>query len=470
MIGHASIFVETQDCKFLMDPVLWDPHQEGIFDVCPQRKVLHDQIPDFDVLIISHKHLDHFDIRSLAYLPKNVEVIIPQDPLIEGSLRKLGYEKIHTLTDFQELTMGKTQLMTTRSENRVPEFGIVFADESGVFWNCVDTELVSSTIDKVLGRYSSIDFLLATWQPMLESNYQYNRSLEFPYLTYGELLYNVNLINPKAVSPGANAFKYIDDSSWLNQIVFPVTCEEFCRDVRQVCPEIGDNVFSLEPSDTLEFFQGEFNYRSQGSEFVKKMQDNRADLDFSPVNVGNSLVDPNPDNYDSQIMAEDIEKIIHEDVTTFISFNHHTLFREYQRWNVIYQLEVVFPEGSQKWFCDFSENTIFFQKGRHPLANFFSYVTASGFYSLIHKFKGADYVTLGGYYRFFKKIYHATPRGLVLPHYVDFKDPLMCYCFFTGQDLEETIRDLEIEMWKDKHPDYSESQQQVKNNHKVHIK
>jgi Predicted Zn-dependent hydrolases of the beta-lactamase fold len=46
MIGHASIFVETQDSKFLMDPVLWDPHQEGLFDVCPQREVLHDLIPN----------------------------------------------------------------------------------------------------------------------------------------------------------------------------------------------------------------------------------------------------------------------------------------------------------------------------------------------------------------------------------------------------------------------------------------
>ena len=70
MIGHASIFVETQDCKILMDPVLWDPHAEGIEDVCPKREVIHERIPEFDLLIISHRHLDHFDIRSLPIYQK----------------------------------------------------------------------------------------------------------------------------------------------------------------------------------------------------------------------------------------------------------------------------------------------------------------------------------------------------------------------------------------------------------------
>ena len=455
MIGHASIFIETQDCKFLMDPVLWDPHQEGLFDVCPKRQVLHDKIPAFDVLIISHKHLDHFDIRSLAYLPKDLEVIIPKDSLIERSLRKLGYRKIYPLTDFRELKIGNTQLMTTRSENRVPEFGMLFSDQSGVFWNCVDTELVPATIEKVLERYPIIDFLLATWQPMLESNYQNNESLEFPYLSYGQVLYNINLINPKAISPGANAFKYIDGGSWLNQIVFPVTREQFCQDVRRGCPEIGDNVFSFDPADTVEFCQGEFNYQSQECEFVEKLEDNRADLDFSPVNIGNHLVDPNPEHYDSQTMAQDIEQAIHEELSYFINLNRIPLFREHKRWNIIYQLEVVFPNGSQKWFCDFSENTISFQKGRHPLANFFAYITASGFYSLIHRIKGWDYVGLGGYYRHFKKIYEVTPLGLVLPHYIDFAEPLMSY--FAEHNLEVIMRDMEIERWKDNHPDYSES-------------
>ncbi len=460
MIGHASIFVETQDCKFLMDPVLWDPHQEGLFDVCPKREVLHDQIPDFDVLIISHKHLDHFDIRSLAYLPKDVEVIIPKDRLIERSLRKLGYSKIYPLGDFRELKIGNTKILTTRSENRVPEFGIIFADETGVFWNCVDTELVPPTIATVLEYYPKIDFLLATWQPMMESNFQSNESLQFPYHNYGQVLYNINLINPTAVAPGANAFKYIEGGSWLNQIVFPVTREKFCEDVRQVCPSVKNNVFPFEPSDKVEFNHNQFIYTPSGCEFVKKIKDDREELDFSPVNVGNSLVDTNPDNYNLSVMEEAIADKIGVNLTQLIQEQQDKIFLEHQRWQVIYQLEIIFPNEVQKWYCDFSQQPLKMQKGRNPLANFFCYTTASGFYSLIQKTKGWDYLGLGGYHRSYNKIYQVTPLGLVLPHYIEFVDPFTM--LFAEEDLEIIMRDVEIKQWKDCHSNYS-SNSQAKN-------
>lgn len=460
MIGHASIFVETQDHKFLMDPVLWDPHQEGLFDVCPQREVLHDLIPEFDVLIISHKHLDHFDIRSLAYLPKDVEVIIPKDPLIERSLRKLGYSKIYPLGDFRELKIGNTKIMTTRSENRVPEFGIILADETGVFWNCVDTELIPPTIATVLEHYPKIDFLLATWQPMMESNFQSNESLEFPYHSYGQVLYNINLINPASVAPGANAFKYIDGGSWLNQIVFPVTREKFCEDVGKVCPSVENNVFPLEPSDTVEFNHNQFVYTPSGCEFVKKIKDDREELDFSPVNVGNSLVDDNLDNYDLLEMEEAIAHKIEIDLTKLIQEQQDKIFLEHKRWNVIYQLEVVFPNGVQKWYCDFSQKSLKMEKGRNPLANLLSYTTASGFYSLIQKIKGWDYMGLGGYHRGYNKIYQVMPLGLVLPHYIQFPDPFSI--LFSEEDLEIIMRDREIEQWKDCHPNYASNSQTKK--------
>src|SRR5262245_17578968 len=141
MIGHASILIRTRDQTILMDPVLWDPHQEGLFDVCPKREVLHERLPQYDVLIISHRHLDHFDIRSLAALPKTVKALIPQDELIEECLRRLGYQKIYKLNDFSEIKIGATRIMTTRSANPVPEFGVIVADDSGVFWNQVDTDV-----------------------------------------------------------------------------------------------------------------------------------------------------------------------------------------------------------------------------------------------------------------------------------------------------------------------------------------
>jgi hypothetical protein len=445
MIGHASIFVETQDCKILMDPVLWDPHAEGIEDVCPKREVIHEQLPEFDLLIISHRHLDHFDIRSLAYLPKTVDVLIPKDKLLETCLRELGYSQVYQLSDFSEVKLGSTSLLTTRSENRVPEYGVVFADESGVFWNQVDTVVSLDTIRFIKSRYPQVDFLLATWQPMLEINYQNNWSLSFPYSAYNQLLEKINLIQPKAIAPGANGFKFINGSSWLNQIVFPVTREQFCKDVKTVYPEIGENVFAFDPGDIIAFKNSEFSHIKEMCQFVKKVEDDRKSLDFSPVNVGNNLTDDNSDNYDIEQMREAIKEEICLNLPKFIIEKKDSLFIEHCRWKVIYQLEIVFPDFCEQWFFDFSEENIQVQTGRNPLSNFFTSITASSIYGILKRIKGWDYAHMGGNYRNFKKVYIVTSHGIIQPQENSLGDPLMLK--FPHKEIFESIRHWELKQW-----------------------
>lgn len=445
MIGHASIFVETQDCKILMDPVLGYGHCQGSEDIFPQREVIRELLPEFDLLIISHWHSDHFDIQSLADLPKTVDVLIPRDKALKNYLKELGYSHIYTLGDFSEVKIGSTSILATRSENRVPEYGIVFADESGVFWNQVDSHVSLETIRFVKSRYRKIDLLLATWQPMLEINYQYNQSLSFPYSSYNSYLNNISVIQPKAVVPGSNGFKKINGTSWLNQILFPVTREQFCQDVKMVCPEIKENVFALDPGDILAFKNCEFRHLKEMSQFVKKGDNNRESLDFSPVNIDGKLIDDNPDNYDIDEMKQTIEAEVCFNLPKFFMENQDYLFSEHRRWNVIYQLEIVFPDSSQKWSFNFSEDNIQAKLSRNPFANFFTIITASSFYSLLKEVKGWEYISLGGYHRRFQKIYIVTNHGIIQPKESEIKDPLDLR--FPHNKMLEVIRRKEIEKW-----------------------
>ncbi len=463
MVGHASIFVKTKDCRILMDPVLWDPFYGGTNEVCPKREVIPERIPEFDFLVISHKHLDHFDIRSIAYLPKTVDVLIPRDKLIENYLRQLGYSHIYPLKDFSEVKMGSTTLLTTRSENRVPEYGMVFADESGVFWNQVDTILSPKTIKAVLSRYSKIDFLLAMWQPMLEGCYQFNKTISFPYSIYNQVLYTISLIQPKAIAPGANGFKYVNGSSWLNQIVFPVTREQFCQDVKSVCPELGQNVFALDPGDILTFAGSEFCHLPGVCEYVRKVADNRESLAFSPVKIGTELKDNNPQGHDVEFLKKEIEEEICFNLPKFITENWDYLFLEHRKWKVIYQLEVTFPDGIQQWVFDFSDKNIQPYKGYNPLANFFSYITASGFYGLLKGTLSSEYVREGGYYRSYHKVYSVAPLGINYPTSTGLigqviEEPLSLRFSANQQNPEsDTALNLEIEKWSTPNIDRSES-------------
>ncbi|ODH02074.1 hypothetical protein A4S05_02725 [Nostoc sp. KVJ20] len=445
MIGHASIFVETQDCKVMMDPVLWDKFCEVTTSICPEREVIYEQIPEFDVLVISHRHLDHFDIRSLAYLPKNVDVFIPKDKLLEACLRKLGYSKIYALKDSDEVKIGSTTLIATRSENRVPEYGMVFADPSGVFWNQVDSSVNAKTINFVKSRYPVIDFLLASWQPMLETEYQYNQSLSFPFPGYSHILQLIGLIKPKAISPGANGFKFIDGSSWLNQVVFPVTQEQFCRDIGKVCPAV-ENIFSLQPGDICEIKDGTSTYISGKSQFVKTVEDDREKLHFSPVTVNGELIDRNPDNYDIHEMRKAIEEEVSLNLSPFFMEHKNDLFGEYCHWEVIYQIEIVFPDDSQKWYFDFSEETIQCKAGANPLANVFNIITASSFYGVLKCDKTWDYPGTGGHLRAFEKLYIASTHGTIRP---DIKSvnisPLALR--FPYEKLFESVLYKEVEKW-----------------------
>ena len=448
LIGHASLFIETQDCKILMDPLLYTPAiVEGMQDICPKQAVILEKIPKFDTLVISHRHIDHFDLRSLVSLPKHVDVFIPKDKFLESCLRRLGYQHIYPLRDWSEVRLGSTRLLTTRSENRVPEYGMVFADSDGVFWNQVDSRITLDTIREVKSHYPQIDFLLAGWQPMLEIHYQHNYNLSFPFSSYSDTLKLISLTKPKAIAPGANGYKFINSSSWLNQIVFPVTREQFCRDVQQTCPEIADQVFTFEPGDVITIDQGECSYLSQNSDFVNMVEDDRHILDFCPVNVDSRLVDDNLEQYDLDELKTAIEQEVCVNLTQFFNQNKDSLFIEYCHWKVIYQLEVVFPDGSQTWHFDFSQEPIQCVVGRNPLANLFNAIAASSLYGIMRGTQGWDYANLGGFYRSFHKLYQATPYGIVksIEESSDFSLPEPLYAKFPYDQVFERVRNYELE-------------------------
>ena len=424
LLGHASIFVETSDCKFLMDPVFADPFCEGLNASCPQREIFVDRVPSFDFLIISHQHLDHFDIRTLAQLPKGVDVLVPPDKLIINTLKQLGYRNIYPLKDFDKVKCGGTTIMTTRSEVRVPEFGIVFADPLGVFWNTVDTFFTPSTIQKVRDSYPTIDFLLATWHISMETRYQANGSLEFPFELYGKLFKLYSLIEPKAIAPGACGWKYINESAWQNQIVFPVTRERFCHDYQQAFPSIGDQLFTFNPGDIIQLEGGVCTHHPASCDFARMMVDDRDCLDYDPVNVGNPLVDSNPERYDSEMLSHELTQAIETTLPEFIQANRNSLFAIHRHWSVVYQLTVTFPTGDRQWHIDFADDILQIRPGRNPLANLFTSVTASSLYSLIHRKRGWDYIWCSGEYRTFQKIYRMTAHGILHPANGEIIDPL----------------------------------------------
>ncbi len=63
LLGHASVLVEMEGATCLMDPIFFDPFEEGAVVSCPKRVVHLARLPPVDTLIVSHRHPDHLTCR-----------------------------------------------------------------------------------------------------------------------------------------------------------------------------------------------------------------------------------------------------------------------------------------------------------------------------------------------------------------------------------------------------------------------
>ena len=80
-VGHATTIIKIGNCQILTDPHLRDR-------VLTQKRLTPigidpTTLPDFDAILVSHAHIDHFDVSSFKYLSCNTPIIVP-----EGKARK----------------------------------------------------------------------------------------------------------------------------------------------------------------------------------------------------------------------------------------------------------------------------------------------------------------------------------------------------------------------------------------------
>lgn len=445
MIGHAGILVETQDGNFLMDPIIFDPHQGDLFEICPKRTVNLNNLPKPDVIIISHQHLDHFDIKSLAALPKESEVIFPLDPLIDESLAALGFKKRVRLEDWTIIKYGNTELLTTPSLCPVPEFGILFRTPDGSYWNQVDTIVNQDIIDNVRVFEQNPDVIQAPWQPLLETAYLWNQPISFPYKEYEKILLRICHAKPRYVIPGANGFKYAGNSAWQNKVVFPVTRERFVQDLRDMCNEI-DDVFCLNPGDILLLQSKEIKYIPQSSNWVEMIEDDRNELDFRP----NELDCNFSDKYPKEIKPDEVQSVIKvkaiKILQDFISEKGKDELQPLFDWKIVYQLTVKFPEKDEYWSVSFSETDPIIKEGRNPLANLTTTITASALYNLTTQQESWSTIIPSGSYR---SCLTATLISNLQVHYPKLdliEDPI--WKAFPYHPLLKSFINSEIERWK----------------------
>lgn len=150
-LGHSTVLLEAEGLRVLTDPVLLD-RTAGLRRVPTALDArLHQGI---DVAVISHLHLDHFDVRSLRLLGPDVRVVVP--PGAAALVRSLGFSRVDELAPGQALELGSLSITATEAAHggfrppfgpRATAVGYLFETPHSRVYFAGDTDLFPGMAD-----------------------------------------------------------------------------------------------------------------------------------------------------------------------------------------------------------------------------------------------------------------------------------------------------------------------------------
>jgi len=116
LLRHATLVIEIDGVKFLIDPMLsakdaMDPVKNAgndlripLVDLPVSSEAMNKIINEVDAIIITHTHRDHWDTVAQKDIPKDKLLFV--QPADEETIRKQGFEKISAVnvsTEFKNL-------------------------------------------------------------------------------------------------------------------------------------------------------------------------------------------------------------------------------------------------------------------------------------------------------------------------------------------------------------------------------
>lgn len=447
LIGHACLLFQSKDTTVLSDPCLFSLHFEELNHYFPKVEINRDRFPRPDAVYLSHRHQDHFDIRTLAYLPKDLKILCPDDPIMIECLQELEYDDVTVVKDFEPVRVKNLNLIPTPSLNHdyYPEHGLILQDGETHIWNQVDTVVSPQVIQYIHRLCGRIDFAHVRYAPLLEQNFSFHKSTVLPFEEYSSFLKVVQALSPKFAVPGSAGEYFFDRFEFLNHFVFPTTQEQFVMDMATFCPEIQASPFY--PGDVVEVSPEGVKLHKQQSDLVTPGPSDDFRVAFNPVcevpGIKTLTADPEQQIKEARAVTEFLEK---EFVNRLIQLDEMKVWRE---WRIGYRLEIFGADQSEIWSIDFSQ-TAAIKKGYFGRVNLYEGISCSELYGLIQGEANWDFVGASGQYRTFHNIYRVNRNHFEsYPQEKKFPQPLNeLFPPDKAMDREKYLKD--VRRWKGK--------------------
>ena len=402
--GHAGLFVETADCRILIDPLFADSISGGAIGFAPARRFDVSALGPVTHLVVSHGHPDHFHPETLSAFPRDAPVVVPTDAHLIAGLRGLGFDNLVVLDDWQTYSHGSTAFRATPSDFAgVDEMGVLIADGPSTFWDTVDTIITPPLGERLASEHGPIGAVAARYQPAdLLVSYQRTLGAAFDYKPRViDWLEAACATDPRFVFPYSFGVTFLGRHAWANRYAAPLAAEEVVRllQARLGAPE---RAGAVEPGDVLDI-EGDVVIRHpQASPFVRSVP---ADApSFEPVDLTtlSGLDDPS-DGAELQARLEGFFVstfqrwlglgALADDVARFVA------------WDVVWQLVVHLGQGERLHYAmDFRRNPVTMERRRHPEANYFVHIDGGSLLQVFRGEAGTDLFWRCGAARYYEKI------------------------------------------------------------------
>jgi L-ascorbate metabolism protein UlaG (beta-lactamase superfamily) len=168
-LGHSTVLIELDGARVLTDPVL----RRRVGHLLRTDAVPASELGALDLVLVSHVHYDHLDLRSLARIgPAAALVAVPAGAA--RLVRRRGLREVVELDEGSELTVGTVRVRATHAEHdgarhplgaELPALGFVVEGSRSVYF-AGDTDLFPA-MDGLAPRLDAALLPVAGWGPRL---------------------------------------------------------------------------------------------------------------------------------------------------------------------------------------------------------------------------------------------------------------------------------------------------------------
>jgi hypothetical protein len=415
-LGHAMWLAEMGELRILFDPLLDGVHHGGVFEIHPARRIDVAALAA-DFIVVSHRHPDHFDVRSLARLAEHdaQSVVLTSDALVAETARKLGFESAHVVDTLAKVELSSGALLTTPSFGTETEWGILLTADGTTLWNQVDSvarnvEDIGSIRDAARRALDApdlvFDLVLARWQPLLEIQALLGERPGFPLATYSELLDQIAAMEAYAIVPGSAGSRHRDAYAFMNRLVYPLSERRFLADVRARVP--GTRALGTVMGGRYRVESRRVELEREKSTLVELEKSRPDDRIFRPFELP-PIFDPDDRDRDASAMRSRIEGFVKGELLPAVG---RELAAIAKRRSLSLVLEVVSDTTTDAYTIRVGPNGTELERDFDPDYDVLNSIAASQLFEVLEGRRHWGEPLLGGFLRSSMRAYDVDETGL----------------------------------------------------------